>query len=334
MIPHPTYGRVTTDAFECFLCGTEAGSITEEHVFPKWLLGRYDLWNARLDLLNETSITYKQLTIPCCAECNNTALSSLEAAISNAVSGGYESARALDPRCWYLWAGKLFFGLLRKELTLRRERRDPTAGNIVHEDGLKRFGSLHLFLQGIRGKHEFVDDFPYSVLICNVHDIGDGRSYFFQDNLAHMTLSIRMGEVGVIVSFEDCGLTASSYGKYVLDVNHQKLHPAQFDELYARTSYQVSRIESSFEYVTEFSVDGDRVAKTTVAGGIYLRDHSNRELADVLRAHLTRWIKPPTDCSVRWLVPPDLVPTLLTGEQGELLLRSLPEWQVDGPMGA
>ena len=298
-------------------------------MFPKWLLGRYDLWNARLDLLNGTSITYKQLTIPCCAVCNNTALSSLETRISNAVSGGYESARTLGTPDWYLWAGKLFFGLLRKELTLRRERRNPSAGNIVYEDGLKSYRALHLFLQGIRGRHEFVGDLPYSVLICNVHDIGDGRSYSFRDNLAHMTLSIRMGEIGVIVCFEDCGLTTSSYGRYVRDVDHRKLHPAQFDELYARTSYQTCRIESSVKYVTEFSVDGERVARTTVAGGIYLRDHSNSELSEVLSAQLSRWVKPSADGVVRWFVPPNLVPTILTGEDGSPLLKTLHQWEID-----
>lgn len=334
MTPHPDYGSITTDDASCFLCGTKSESITEEHVFPKWLQSRYDLWNSRLDLLNNTSITYKQLKIPCCATCNNGALSTLESTISRAVTGGYHASESLDPHHWYLWAGKLYFGILRKELTLRRERNDPSAGSIVHEEGLKSLRSLHLFLQGIRGKHEFVDELPYSVLVCNLHNLGGNRSYSFRDNLAYMTLSIRMGEIGVIVSFEDHGLTTSSYGRYVQDVNHHKLHPLQFDELYARATYQVTLIDSSIKYLTEFDVDGNRGARTSVVGALRLRERSNKDLAEVMRAHVSQWVKQPKEGEVQWHVPPDMVPTWMTGEGGELLLKSLPEWEAEAKLDA
>ena len=229
--PHPEYGCITADESSCFLCGVPTKSITEEHVFPKWLQSRYDLLNAKIDLLNGTTITCKQLKIPCCTACNSGALSALEGFISQAVVGGYQSAAKLNPRLWYLWAAKLYFGILHKELTLPREQRDPAAGRIVEEDGLKTLRSLHLFLQGIRNKHDFCDRLPYSVLICNLHDLQGLRAYSFRDNLFHMTLAIRMGEVGVIVCFEDHGLTTDSYGRYVHDVDHRKLHPIQFDEL-------------------------------------------------------------------------------------------------------
>lgn len=332
--PHPDYGTITTDDESCFLCGTRPESITDEHVFPKWLQSRYDLWNSKIDLLNKTSITYKQLKIPCCPTCNGGALSKLESIISQAVTGGYHASRSLDPHLWYLWAGKLYFGILRKELNLRRERSDPSAGSIVREEGLKSFRSLHLFLQGIRGKHEFVGEPPYSVLVCNLHDLGSSRSYSFRDSLAYMTLSIRMGDVGVIVSFEDDGLTTSSYGRYLDEVNHNKLHPVQFDELYARTTYQLSLIESSINYLTEFAVDGSRGARTSVSGGLYLRERSNKELAEVLRAHLSQWVKRPKEGEGEWHVSPGLVPTWMTGENGELLLKSLPEWEAEAKLGA
>lgn len=334
MTPHPDYGSLSTNDASCFLCGTESEPITEEHVFPKWLQSRYNLWDSRVDLLNETSITYKHLKIPCCARCNNGALSRLESMISQAVVSGYHASEALNPRLWYLWAGKLYFGILRKELNLPRERSNPTAGRIVHEEGLKSFQSLHLFLQGIRSKHEFTDQVPYSVLVCNLHDLGGSRSYSFRDNLASMTLSIRMGDVGVIVTLEDSGLTSSSYGRYVREVNHRKLHPLQFDELYARATYQVSLFDSSINYLTEFKVDGSHCARTSVIGGQYIRERSNKDLSEVLRANVSRWVKRPTAGEVQWHVPPDMVPTWMTGEDDELLLKSLSEWEVETKLNA
>lgn len=309
-------------------------SITDEHVVPKWLQSKYDLWSARLELLNGTSIPYKQLKIPCCAECNSGSLSALESAISRAVTSGYQSAALLDQRLWYLWAGKIYFGILRKELTLLRERSDPGAGSILEEDGLRRFQSLHLFLQGIRGKHEFVDGPPYSVMICNLHDLGAPRAFSLRDNLAYMTLSIRMGDIGVIVCFEDHRITAESYGRYVRDVNHRKLHPIQFDELFARATYQVSLVETPINYLTEFDVDGNRSARTTVFGGYYLGERSNKDFSVVMQAHVAHWVKMPREGEVQWFVPPDLVPTWMTDDEGNLLLRSLPEWEAEAKLDA
>lgn len=334
MTPHADYGAITTDSESCFLCGASSESITDEHVFPRWLQSRYNLSSSKVDLLNETTIRYRQLKIPCCAACNNGVLSELESTISKAVTGGYCTSRSLDPRLWCLWAGKLYFGILRKELNLRRERSNLSARSIVQEEGLNSFRSLHLFLQGIRGKHEFIGEVPYSVLVCNLHDLGGSRSYSFRDSLAYMTLSIRMGDVGVLVSFEDHGLTTSSYGRYVHDLNHRKLHPLQFDELYARATYQVSLIESSVNYLTEFDVDGARVARTSVYGTPHLRERSNEELAEVLRAHLSHWVKRPTEGEVQWHVLPDLVPTWMTGENGDVLVKSLPEWEVEAKLAA
>ena len=61
----------------CFLCSTPLRSKnrTDEHVFPKWLQNRFNLWNQRLDLINLTDIPYRNLTIPCCKTCNGVHLS-------------------------------------------------------------------------------------------------------------------------------------------------------------------------------------------------------------------------------------------------------------------
>jgi hypothetical protein len=56
------------DPDACFLCGcaVDHDTRTREHVFPKWLLNRHDIWNARMTLLNGSLIPYSQLTVTCC----------------------------------------------------------------------------------------------------------------------------------------------------------------------------------------------------------------------------------------------------------------------------
>src|SRR4051794_9339716 len=77
----------------CFLCGVSLSTGgTQEHVFPKWLLRRHNLWNEELVLLNNTAIKYSQLKIPCCNNCNNVHLGGLENRIRTAVEAGYEES--------------------------------------------------------------------------------------------------------------------------------------------------------------------------------------------------------------------------------------------------
>lgn len=310
----------------CFLCGTQTEQITQEHVFPKWLQQRYELWDQRIGLLNNTNIQYRNLRIPCCSTCNNEVLSRLEAAVSSAVASGYDSCTALDERFLYLWAGKLFYGILRKEMSLLYDRSCVEKGNIISEANLKSFSNLHLFLQGIREKHSFSSTPPYSVLLCNLHDLGPCRNYFIRDSLVYMTVAIRMGEVGIIVAFEDAGLSARSYGRYVAKVNGRKLHPIQFDEIYAKVTYQVSLMEGGIKYLTSQSIDSQRPAQTNVFGGGYLREWSMEDFSKVLRAHVSGWLKSKGQ-DLDWFVPPNLVPTWMTNEAGEVLLQPLSSWE-------
>ena len=69
-----------------------------------------------------------------------------------------------------------------------------------------------------------------------------------------------------------------------------------------------------------------------VVGGMYVRERSNKDLADVLRTNLSQWMTSSTEDETQWLVPPDLVPTWMTGKDGELLLKSLPEWQAESKL--
>jgi hypothetical protein len=249
--------------------------------------------------------------------------------VSAAVSSGFQSASELDRRLLYLWAGKLYFGVLRKEITLARERSRPNEGTILPKESLKSFSELHLFLQAIRGKHEFLGRPPYSILLCNLHDVGRPRNYFFRDSLFHMTVAIRLGEVGIIVALEDAGLTTDSYGRYLQEVDGRKLHPIQFDELYAKVLYQVSLIDGGITYLTTKHEFDTQPARTRVVAGGHVRERSEEEYSRLLRPIVADWLRSDPD-DAEWFAPPDLVPTWMTDKTGALLLRPLSAWEIGG----
>ena len=319
------FSDLQVDEDSCFICGTRS-DITQEHVFAKWVQHGYDLWDKRIALLNDTFMQYRNLRIPCCKHCNGVDLGRLERLVSDAVARGYEGVKALGERPLYLWTAKIFFGILRKELSLLRDRRQPEAGTIVPEGLLRSFSNLHLFLQGVRGRHDFDGPPPYSVLLFNLHDVGGEHRFGFRDSTPYMTLSVRMGEVGVIVAFEDGGLARETFGRYALAVAGRKLHPIQFDEVFAKVSYQMSLVETGLKYLTSDS-DGDHtpVRTSVVSRGLPTKAWSQRAFSEVLRVHLSDWTSA-QEGNIKWYEPPDRVQTWMVGPSGELLLKAHEEW--------
>ena len=61
-----------------------------------------------------------------------------------------EPVAALDPLTVFLWLGKIFYGLLYKEMFLARDRKSGRRAPIMNRRDLKTFALHHLFLQAAR----------------------------------------------------------------------------------------------------------------------------------------------------------------------------------------
>lgn len=225
---------------KCFLCGCELtkDNNTIEHVIPKWLQNKFNLWDQKITLLNGTPLQYRYLTIPCCLECNNLHLKPFEDKIKSAYEGGFETFNKLNRETLFLWLGKIYFGIMYRELFLRADRANPNNGSITNPDYLGSFYSHFLFLQGIRGKHSFRDFFPASIFVFKTQKSTKiEEQWDFIDSHHTLFIAIRMGEVGIISTLQDCGATQQL--ENLLD--HHKdidLHPLQFREMTAKILYK------------------------------------------------------------------------------------------------
>lgn len=255
-IPENIFESMVLHDDACFLCGAHLDeNRTGEHVFPKWLQKRHNLWDEHLSLLNQTFISYRLLTVPCCSTCNNEHLSRLESEVKTAFFEGYEAVRDLPPLTLYQWAGKIFYGILRKELRLYADLKNTNAGTIIPQDLIESFSSLHLFLQSIRRPFVFRDGDHFSSLVVHMHHGDEIGSYDFRDNLHLMVVGLRSNDVGIIVALQDAGLISDTYSRYVADVDGRKLVPIQFDELFAKVYYQISLLTRVPKFITGTQTD-------------------------------------------------------------------------------
>lgn len=307
----------------CFLCGKHLSNRkTDEHVFPKWLQRKHDLWEQQLSLLNQTFIKYRQLTIPCCKKCNNEHLGQLESKIEKAFRSGYKAVSSLPDVILYQWMGKIFYGILRRELQLYADLSDKEAGTIIPPELIQSFSSLHLFLQSIRKPFGFSEGGHFSALVVNMHYGKTFANYDFMDNLPFMVIALQSDDVGVILALQDAGLIRDTYGRYVTDIAGRKLVPIQFDELYAKVLYQVSLLTRVPKFITAASNDSSSPVKVfmmPLAGFStvpVLKKWNQEDYAHCLAAILSR--SHPEVTMDKIFVPPGKVMTWMNDASGNL----------------
>lgn len=255
----------------CFLCG-EALTLdnrADEHVIPKWIQGKYELWDQQIHLLNGTLIPYRQLTIPCCNECNNVALSQIESKVRLAVEEGFDAVVALDPQTLFIWLGKIFYGMLYRELFLLMDRRSPNLGSIMSSEHMERYQMHHYFLQSCRVPMELESAdaaYPWTIYIFPIQETDDCKAgWDFRDDIVNDALFIRLGGIGMLAAFDagaiavDSGVSFSRYSEY-------KLHPLQFEELGAAFFYKASLLDRIPKYVVSERDKQCKVLVLPIAG--------------------------------------------------------------------
>lgn len=246
------------DENHCFLCGVELISETrsEEHIFPKWLQQKLNLRDERLTLANGTLIPYRNLTVPCCKECNNVYLGRMENEFQARALDSNTSLDSIPDWLVYRWCAKVLFAILYKEQLLKAERRNPHSRGIWDKEIVNQFKELHFFLHSVRN----------SVTFSGIHSTAPGTIYKFntkfsdEDNFDFLTnvygrsVAIRIRNRGFIVVF-DGGLQEIEKGHSPAQFSSNKLHPEQFTEIIAKVFYKATKCCGYHRYL--FSKTGD-----------------------------------------------------------------------------
>jgi hypothetical protein len=253
----------------CFMCGRRLGrrNRADEHVIPRWAQDRFDLWAQQITLLNGTSLEYRRLTIPCCLECNRDRLGQIETDVSAAMAAGADAVRSLPERTLFLWLGKIFYGLLLREHFLKSDVRRPRSRPIVPRSLLESYDLHHSFIQAVRLPIEFVPAIPASVFVVPCQTPADVRLQFdLRDSLQLMTISMRLGSVGICAALHDGGAHRDHLFEGMQRLTSFVHHPLQFRELTAQFFYKASLLRRTPKFVIAESSDVTRVVQMPLGG--------------------------------------------------------------------
>ena len=319
----PIYDPMKSKSLErnrCFLCGCKLTKLnrTDEHIFPKWLLNRYKLWNHMLTLLNGKSIQYRKIKISCCKDCNNVHLGKLERPIERASKHGYNKFCKLPKEKIFLWLQKIFYQILYMELRLLFDLKDDKKGTIIDRETIERYRMCHLFLQATRLKVKFNKPLPWSIFVFRVQEYDKKELNFdFKDNILFLTIALRMNDIGIIACLQDNNFQEQSFGSYFRKIKKISLHPIQFNELIAQVFYKESLRNRIPKYIVHLGKDHLEVISMPLAG------MSSKPIYDKwIPAEYARWLSNYCNLDYNHIYkPPDKVWTILFDEK--LRLRKM-----------
>jgi hypothetical protein len=274
----------------CFLCGKSllSGDYTQEHIVPRWAQRRYDLWDQRIVLLNGTSIPYRNLTVPCCDECNKYRLKPIEDSISQTVDLGKRAVEQLGQMTIFLWLGKLLYGFLYKELTLLLNRADPTVGTIITPQLIEHYRTHRFFLQQVRQMVECVDFCPGSIHVFSMQKMPRPvLEWDFCDNIDTMFVGCRVGRTAFFASLGDGG-AEQSMAPHFADIADLDLHPIQFREICAMVCYRSTLRTRTPKY---FTIQGrPHKVHQQPLGGLWLKPYFEEWEMDVYIKYLAFYL--------------------------------------------
>lgn len=238
------------DYENCFLCGKEIEEEEKslEHIFPKWIQKKFDLWNKRLTLTNGTSIEYRQLTIPCCKECNSVHLSQVENVIKSLVESPIQNLNEEEEQIVVLWVMKIFYGMIYKNLSLSLDRKKPQGNTLLSPKEVESYSALHLMLQASRFKTNFISPKPWSVFIFEYEN--EDFHYISEYNL--LCCSLKLGNVGISVSIQDNNMV-EQFLKPFAKLKKHKLNTNNFIEITSYIVYTKSLLTGVPKYMAHYS---------------------------------------------------------------------------------
>jgi hypothetical protein len=243
---------------------------SREHVSPKWLQERFNLWDQTIHLLNGTIIQYSKLTVPCCKPCNTIHLSKLENRVKKLLFKKPISVARRNSSDIWIWVMKILLGIVYAERILPLRRSKPSGRRILP---LAMKGSLrmtHFFVQQLNLKIQFEAEgklrIPGSIFIFNLKKYSDPIQHFhFRDDIGTLSVFMRLGNRGLI-AMSDGGALELELGPIVERDGAAKLHPVQFDEMGARLFYKSSLFNRTPHYITMHMGDGYHVMQMSLGG--------------------------------------------------------------------
>lgn len=233
---------------ECFLSGKRIGSTEEQiSVFPQWLINRYSLNDKTFTMLEQNSIKYQDLKLPCYTDIIEKVFNPLEEEIKKAFSAGFEEVKKVPEVRLFQWMAKLQYGILYHDIVYAMKQQNAKGQTFTISPLLTtKFKNLHFMLQSLVVPMEFKGTNPWTIRVVKIKYSKDVFNY--KDETNNLNFSLGMNDFGIVACLQDNGENGIYHKELTDKIADKTLHPIQFEELCGRFIYSNYLLNTSSEY--------------------------------------------------------------------------------------
>jgi hypothetical protein len=308
----------------CFLCGVNNDGNVEfndEHVIPKWLLRKHNLFNKEIILPNGAKRKYgSDYVVGCCKKCNEYLGLNIEQRVKAIIDGGFDSvSRALesnDREIVFLWLCLLFFKthLIDSRFRYDLDTRKPEKISDLYD--VEEFHHIHCIIRshkmGIRIDPQCVGS------LFSLKTIDNG--YDYKDLYINHSVMIRSFDVTLFLVINDVGISKSLFRNH-LDKISGPISSIQALEIFAHISFINDKLKERPLFFTVCSEWCDPIITVELPEEINLIDFEKEEFGGMFHDILGEYRELFQGSEIAELKEGRR--TLLFNEEGEFNTRSI-----------
>ncbi|MBB3315734.1 hypothetical protein FHT77_001599 [Rhizobium sp. BK181] len=253
-----TFIDLVSERTRCLICCEPLNGkvANREHVLPKWILRKYDLYDKEITLPHDYKARqYGGHTMPCCKDCNSLLGKKLEQPVRQLTQGGYAKLqRRLDEngqRLLFTWLSWVFLKFLIKDgaIPINPDQRVQA----VMQDKDTDWTTLHhihcLARSPYTGAH-LSPEVLGSVVILAIDDDRYREDFDLITVHETQTIMVRLGDLAIIANLSDSGRSMDIVHRFVLPARQERFTVLQALEICADMAVTTTRIENKPVYFT------------------------------------------------------------------------------------
>jgi hypothetical protein len=255
----------------CFICGStrSAKKFNDEHILPRWILKKYNLFEKQITLPNNKRSTYAKYKIPCCEDCNSLLGTKLERPVSNAFKNGYIGIKYFLENggltILYQWLCLIFLKTHLKDTMLKSNPDQRILKKSLAELMEYDFARFHHIFCIARSVYSSAEISPHalgSILVVRAKKREHIEPFDYADLFCSNSLLLRYDNFCIIAVLDDAQGALCKFNKYLNLIIDEESSPIQLREILGHLSYINIVINERPEFYTKIDSKGSIIETT------------------------------------------------------------------------
>jgi len=278
------------------MCGVSPREkdFNNEHVIPKWILRKLDIYKLSITLPNQSKVRYDQYTLPCCKECNTFLGANIEEEIRLVVDGGIESVNSYimgnGPQKIFLWLSLIFLKTHLKDRHLRKHLDKRNGEETISSDydwGLLHH--IHCMVRSVKTGVSISNKCFGTTFVFPAKTAEHIEKYDYRDVYAANTILLRINDIAFLAVLDDSCAAFHFFSGHTERIS-APLSTLQLREVLSHLTLINYKLKYRPTYYTKMDpVTGEVFIDASLPQRLEIEEHTKEEFGEILYANVSEF---------------------------------------------